>query len=190
MTKADDDTGAEVYRRGWSRLEIVAVLGVAALLLVKVALVLATVVDLFLTGRSIGEGLPLGVWVSGLVNVVVGIAVCVSGVKLVAANHYETVSLQQDAISVSSWRGSTSTVAWDDVTGLYAFAKHRVFVRGVLTLGVAGTSGVLHAGTRKVRLPDLRQWDQMHESIVRRAELVKVREDLWGATYGRRLDGT
>jgi hypothetical protein len=185
-----DDTGPEVYRRGWSRLEIIAFLGVASLLLVNVALVLAMVVDLFLTGRSIGEGLPLRVWVSGLVNVVLGIAVCVSGVKLVAANRYERVSLQQDAISVSSWRGSTTTVAWDDVTGLYALAKRRVFVTSVLTLGVAGTSGVLHADARKVRLPDLRQWDEVHESITRRAGLVKVREDLWGATYGRRLDGT
>ncbi|MCE5219515.1 hypothetical protein LLH03_21040 [bacterium] len=51
--------------------------------------------------------------------------------------------------------------------------------------GIASASGVLDAGGRKVRLPDLKQAQGMHLGIVRRAGLVKLKETPWVVTYGR-----
>ncbi|MCE5219518.1 hypothetical protein LLH03_21055, partial [bacterium] len=101
------------------------------------------------------------------------------------APRHEAVSLGHDGLAVTTWWGKTTSVAWEDVTGLESFAEGRRLLVGLLTLGIVSASGVLDAGGRKVRLPDLKQAQGMHLGIVRRAGLVKLKETAWVVTYGR-----
>jgi hypothetical protein len=181
VNQRGSDPGREVYRPPQARKDTAmplafelsgAALGLLmAALCIEAGLALDVVVPIIVVGASLWAAFAATRSLAAL--------------RLFLAPRHAAVSLGHEGLAVTTWWGKTTSVAWEDLTGLEAFAEGRRLLVGLLTSGVASASGVLHAGGRKVRLPDLKQAQEMHASIVRRAGLVKLKETPWVVTYGR-----
>jgi tetratricopeptide (TPR) repeat protein len=145
-------------------------------------LLLATVMPAALIWRFSGfAGLAVafadqGPWfiLSMCLCAVGAIAVLHQAVRVMPTWRNEAVALREGGVSITDWRGRTTTVPWGDIRGFKVSGSSPTVVPGIATLlTVSGD----------VPLPTFRDHREMRAALVERAGLMKRRQTWWTVTY-------